>query len=114
MKLEFTMAVKAVPMADVRVNIDCSAEELSVMLSDPVYQDLGRALVAKLQQSNRPTERRQRDQANQHRQQNRRNDRNDRLAEVHRKQSAAVQKVKETIEKRFNAMKNNKPQWGEL
>ena len=41
MKFEFTAAIKAVPMADVHVSIDCSAEELAIALADPVYQKLG-------------------------------------------------------------------------
>ena len=49
MKLEFSMAVKAVPNAEVHCCIECTEAELSVMLSDPVYKELGSALVAKLQ-----------------------------------------------------------------
>ena len=52
MKLEFNLAVKAVPMADVHVNIDASAEELSIILADPVYQGIGEAIVAKLCSTN--------------------------------------------------------------
>lgn len=51
MKLEFNLAVKAVPMADIHVSVDCSAEELSIALADPVYQGIGEALIKKLSQS---------------------------------------------------------------
>lgn len=92
MKFEFNMAVKAVPMADVKVSIDCNVDELSVMLSDPVYQELGHMLVAKLsQQSSRPNRSNDRNQsqANQHRQ------------EAHQAQQKArdeaIQKLLETI-----------------
>lgn len=49
MKLEFSADIKGVPAAQVRCCIDCTAEELSIALSDPVYQDLGKALISKLQ-----------------------------------------------------------------
>jgi hypothetical protein len=45
MKLEFSMTSKVNPAADVKVSFDCSAEELSVIISDPVYQALGQKLV---------------------------------------------------------------------
>jgi hypothetical protein len=51
MKFEFSAAIKAVPMADIRLSIDCNADELSVMLSDPVYQEIGHALATKLSQA---------------------------------------------------------------
>lgn len=54
MKFEFNMAVKAVPMADVHCTFECSTEELGVLISDPVYQELGRVLATKLSQANRP------------------------------------------------------------
>ena len=112
MKFEFSMDVKGVPTTQVRCNLECTTDELSIMLSDPVYQEIGKALVAKLsQQSSRPTERRQRDQAN------RSNDchRNDHQQEFCRRQSAAVQKVLKTINDRLDSsLKRGKPQWGEL
>lgn len=45
MKFELNLAVKAVPMADVHLTIECNAEELSIMLSDPVYQELGQKFI---------------------------------------------------------------------
>ena len=45
MKLEFSAVVKGVPAAEVKCNLECTAEELSVMLSDPVYQELGKKLI---------------------------------------------------------------------
>ena len=48
MKFEFTAAIKAVPMADVHVSIDCSAEELAIALADPVYQKLGEKLISEV------------------------------------------------------------------
>ena len=45
MKFEFSLTVKAVPMADCHLSIDCNAEELAIMLADPVYQALGAKLV---------------------------------------------------------------------
>ena len=50
MKFEFSADIKGVPAAQVRCCIDCTAEELSIALSDPVYQDLGKALISKLSQ----------------------------------------------------------------
>lgn len=51
MQLEVSFTVKAVPMADCHLSIDCSAEELAIALADPVYQHLGEVLVAKLSQA---------------------------------------------------------------
>ena len=48
MKFEFSAVVKGVPAADVKCNIECTAEELSVMLSDPVYQKLGEKLISEV------------------------------------------------------------------
>jgi hypothetical protein len=45
MKLEFSLTVKAVPTASINISIDCNADELSIMLSDPVYQELGAKLI---------------------------------------------------------------------
>lgn len=51
MKFELNLAVKAVPMADCHVSIECTAEELAVALADPVYQEIGHALATKLSQA---------------------------------------------------------------
>lgn len=45
MKFEFSLTVKAVPTADCHLSIDCNADELAIMLADPVYQELGAKLV---------------------------------------------------------------------
>ena len=110
MKFEFSMTSKVNPVADVNISVDCSAEELGIMLSDPAYQKIAEVLITKLQQAQRPTERRQRDQAN------RSNDchRNDHQQEFCRRQSAAVQKVLKTINDRMDSKRNGKPGWGEL
>ena len=44
MKLEFSLTSKVNPSAEMKLGIDCSAEELSVIISDPVYQALGMKL----------------------------------------------------------------------
>jgi hypothetical protein len=54
MKFELNLAVKAVPMEDCHISLECTAEELAVALADPVYQRLGEAIVAKIQQANHP------------------------------------------------------------
>lgn len=45
MKFEFNMALKAVPSANVTCAFECNADELSLMLADPVYQELGAKLI---------------------------------------------------------------------
>lgn len=45
MKFEFSADVKGLPAAQVKCSFECTAEELSIMLSDPVYQQLGKKLV---------------------------------------------------------------------
>ena len=52
MKFEFSADIKGVPAAQVRCCIDCTAEELSIMLSDPAYQGLAEVLIKKLSQQN--------------------------------------------------------------
>jgi hypothetical protein len=44
MKFELNLAVKAVPMADCHISLECSPDELGMLLSDPVYQKLGQKL----------------------------------------------------------------------
>ena len=44
MKFEFSMDVKGVPTANVHVALECSADELVTLISDPVYQQLGKKL----------------------------------------------------------------------
>ena len=63
MKFEFSMTSKVNPVADVNISVDCSAEELGIILSDPVYRELGKALISKLstnrgndRSSNRPNQ----------------------------------------------------------
>lgn len=131
MKFEFSMAVKAVPTADVRLSLDCSAEELSILLSDPVYQELGRKIIQEVsfKPQQRPTERRQQDRNNdrsrssnrpqanhqRHADRNRQANRN-RQQEAYCRQSAAVQKVISTINDRMDSLRNGKSGsgWGEL
>ena len=48
MKFNFKMDVKGVPNATVACEFECSVEELSVMLSDPIYQGLGEKLIAEI------------------------------------------------------------------
>lgn len=45
MKFEFALDVKGVPTANVHVALECSAEELVTLISDPVYQGLGQKLI---------------------------------------------------------------------
>ena len=45
MKFSFNMAIKGLPTADVKCEFECSADELTVLISDPVYQKLGQKLV---------------------------------------------------------------------
>ena len=48
MKFEFSAVVKGVPAAEVKCNLECTAEELSIALSDPVYQALGKKLISEI------------------------------------------------------------------
>lgn len=45
MKFEFSMDVKGVPTARIDCKFECSVDELTVLISDPVYQRLGQKLV---------------------------------------------------------------------
>lgn len=45
MKFEFALDVKGVPTANVHVALECSAEELVTLISDPVYQGLGQKFI---------------------------------------------------------------------
>lgn len=44
MKFNFSMTVKGLPTADIKCEFECSAEELSMLISDPVYQAIGMKL----------------------------------------------------------------------
>lgn len=116
MKFEFNMAVKAVPVADVKVSVDCSVEELAIILADPVYQDLGKTLIAKLSQvqvnrSNHQHGYRKQSDC----QQEVRETFQKRQHEARREHDEAVKKVLRTINDRMDALRRNgKPGWGEL
>lgn len=112
MKFEFSAAIKAVPMADIRLSIDCNADELSIMLSDPAYQGLAEALIKKLQD---PSNRKVSD----NRQQNHGNDRFDhmrRVMEADRKAQqsrneavdTAIKNLQEQLNRMFNRIVQNK------
>lgn len=45
MKFEISLDVKGVPTANVHVALECSADELVTLISDPVYQKLGQKMV---------------------------------------------------------------------
>lgn len=45
MKFNFNMAIKGLPTADIHCEFECSPDELSMLISDPVYQKLGQKLV---------------------------------------------------------------------
>lgn len=45
MKFNFKLDVKGVPTANCSCEFECSPDELSIMLSDPVYQELGAKLI---------------------------------------------------------------------
>lgn len=45
MKFEFSAVVKGVPAAEVKCNLECTAEELVTLISDPVYQGLGQKFI---------------------------------------------------------------------
>jgi hypothetical protein len=96
MKLELNLAVKAVPSVDINISIDCSADELSIMLSDPVYQALGMKLVQEV--SFKP----QKQEESQNNQQNHGNDHLRRQVEV-------MQHAMSVLEKRIDAFRKNHP-----
>lgn len=110
MKLEFSLTSKVNPVAEMKLGVDCTADELAIILSDPVYRDLGKTLIAKLSQvqvnrsnrDNRPdrkqsdhAERRQQhvDQANHHKVEELR-----KLREVVEAQSRAQDQKIETLQ----------------
>lgn len=109
MKFELNLAVKAVPMADCHISLECTAEELAVALADPVYQEIGKALVAKLSQSTNQR------QDNDHRKAQHRQEAQHKTQQA---QNEAIMKVLSTINDRMDSLKRNgkhgKPQWGEL
>ena len=45
MKFNFNMAIKGLPTADIRCEFECSPDELSMLISDPVYQGIGQKLI---------------------------------------------------------------------
>ena len=102
MKFEFSAAIKAVPMADIRLSIDCTADELSIMLSDPAYQGLAEALIAKIQQSSNGNRK-----VSDNRQQNHGNDRFDHMRKVYEVDRKAQQSHNEAVD---TAIKNMQDQ----
>lgn len=45
MKFEFSIDVKGIPTAQAHVSFECTNDELVTLISDPVYQELGRKLI---------------------------------------------------------------------
>ena len=103
MKFEFTAAVKAVPMADVHCTFECSTEELSIMLSDPVYQKLGEKLVSEI--SFKPQ---QNNNRNAQHQDNRKVYQEAQQRQVQEHQNAAIQKMLETISRQLDRLANHR------
>ena len=125
MKFEFSAVVKGVPAAEVKCNLECTEGELSVMLSDPVYQELGRKIIQEVSfKRESPSNRQPQANRNDHRS-DRRNDRNanDRIDSLRRvvetehktqqAQNEALMKMVETINKRLHDHRQHKD-WGEL
>lgn len=122
MKFEFSMDVKGVPTARVDCKFECTPDELTTLISDPVYQSLGAKFInevsfapksnAEHRHDDRRNDRKQDQSFNGNR---KANDRNHHQANQHR-QNEAVRKVLKTISTRFDAIKknSNKAQWGEL
>ena len=113
MKLEFSLTSKVNPAADCRISLDCSIEELGVILADPMYQEIGHVLATKLSQSSRPNRSNDRNQSDC--QQEVRETFQKRQHEARREHDEAVKKVLRTINDRMDALRRNgKPGWGEL
>lgn len=45
MKFNFKLDVKGVPTASCACEFECSPDELTILISDPVYQELGKKLI---------------------------------------------------------------------
>lgn len=45
MKFNFKLDVKGVPTANCSCEFECSPDELTILISDPVYQELGKKLI---------------------------------------------------------------------
>lgn len=48
MKFNFNMTVKGLPTADIKCEFECTNDELVTLISDPVYQELGRKLISEV------------------------------------------------------------------
>lgn len=116
MKFEFSLTVKAVPMADCHLSIDCNAEELAVMLADPVYQALGAKLINEI--SFKPQSEQQKQQNDQTQETHNKAVIND-LRRLHtqqqkhnenlRRQVEVMQHTMKILEKRIDAYRKNHP-----
>ena len=101
MKFEFSLTVKAVPMADCHLSIDCNAEELAIMLSDPVYQALGAKLVDEISFAPKQEQSQKADDLRRlHTQQQKHN-------ENLRRQVEVMQHTMKILEKRIDAYRKN-------